>query len=210
MKIISIIILSIFSLNSYSQEKEAQEAKHPVGIGLRVGDFTGLSTQYFLTDSRLSIGLDIGRSYFWGENHEKRFEKYAESEGIEYTIYDKKGWVEGPSYGFKFNMCKYGLLGNVPHFYWYGGAGFQMRRFQLDHSYQVEVTAANSTVVKEKEVQAKRVKHHSYGIDFIIGSEYVFQEFPLTVFVDFTLFVEAQELPSQIMRQIGLGARVHF
>jgi len=187
-----------------------QEAKHPVGIGLRLGDFNGISTQYFLTDSKMSIGLDVGRSYFWGDNYEKRFEQYAEEQSIEYSTYDKRGMVEGASYGFKFNICKYGNLGKTPHLYWYGGAGFQMRKFHLDHSYQVEVKAANSTVIKKNEVIDKGVKHSSYGIDFIIGSEYVFQEFPMTVFVDFTLFVEAQELPSQIMRQIGLGARIHF
>lgn len=85
-----------------------------------------------------------------------------------------------------------------------------MRKFTLDHSYKVEVKAANSTVVKESEVKAEAIKHHSYGIDFIVGTEYVFQDFPMSVFVDFTLFIEAQQLPSQLMRQIGLGARVHF
>lgn len=209
MKIFLTLILSVFSLLVFSKEDD-QEAKHPVGVGIRVGDFNGISAQYFLTESRMSFGLDIGRSYFFGDDYEKRFEQYAEDNYIDYSTYDRKGTNEGQSYGFKFNVCKYGIIGNTPHFYWYGGAGFQMRKFQLDHEYLVEKTAANSLLIKQTAESLIGAKHSSYGIDFILGSEYVFQEFPMTVFVDISIFVEAQELPSQLMGQMGLGARVHF
>ena len=203
-------IILTFSVITFAQKSESQEAKHPVGIGLRVGDFNGLSAQYFLTKARMSVGLDVGRSYFFGDNYEKRFDLYATKNDTNYVGYDKNGTNEGASYGFKFNICKYGLIGKVPHFYWYAGAGFQMRRFILDHEYSVERTAAHSNVVKQNDETIDGVQHQSYGIDFIIGSEYVFQEFPMTVFVDITTFVEAAELSGQLMGQMGLGARFHF
>ena len=210
MKSLVIISLCLFSLTSFSQKEEDQEAKHPIGIGLRVGDFNGISTQYFLTEQRISFELNIGRSYFFGDNYEKRFEQYAEKNAIEYLNYHEERAFEGASLGFKFNIAKYGNIGNVPHFYWYGGTGFQLRNFKLDHSYSIPITAANSSIVKASDITVTDVKHSSYGLDFIIGSEYVFQEFPMSVFVDLSTFVEMAELRQNLMGQMGFGVRVHF
>lgn len=209
MKNLAVSILFICSTIAYGQED--QEAKNPIGIGVRVGDFNGITAQYFITKARISFGLDVGRSYFlFGDDYQARFSNYAEEEGIEYVNYDPKETNEGPSLAFKFDICKYGNIGKVPHFCWYGGTGFQIRHFTLDHGYQVEKTALNSTQIRYDDVVIKDVSHISYGIDFILGSEYVFQEFPMSVFSDLTLFLEAGELSGQFMGQLGLGARVHF
>lgn len=187
-----------------------QEEKHPIGIGVRVGDFNGLSAKYYLIEEGINFELNIGRSYFFGDNYEQRFEKYADDHAIDYVVYYPNGTQEGASLGFKFNVSKSGILADIPHFYWYGGVGFQLRNFVLDHEYGVEVTAANSTQTRVSDAKLDGVKHFSYGIDFILGSEYIFQEFPLSIFVDISTFVEAGELRQKLMGQMGLGVRVHF
>lgn len=213
MKTILIIFISLIFTNinlGKNPNDDAQETKHPVGLGIRVGDFNGISAQYFLTQYKMSLGFDVGRSYFFADNYEKRFDEYAEANGLDYVTYDNKGTNEGASYGFKFNICKYTNVSKIPHLYAYGGIGFQARRFFLSHEYTIKKTAANSPLVKLDAQNIYNIPHQSYGIDFIAGSEYVFQDFPAAVFVDFSLFIEAYEITSQIMGQMGLGVRVHF
>ena len=211
-----IIFISVwFIVNSHmllaqEEAEQDQETKHPVGIGIRLGDFNGISAQYFLTKQKISFGLDFGRSYFFKDDYEKRFDKYAKENNIDYITYYRERVLEGRSVGFKFNISKYGKIGKIPHFYWYGGVGFQARNFNLSHSFSEPVTAANSSIVKVNDVKISGVEHQSRGLDFIIGSEYVFQEFPLVFFVDLSMFVEVSELQNQLMGQMGLGARVHF
>ena len=204
MKHIILVLFYAFSFLSFAQEKK------PLGIGFRVGDFNGLSAKYYFKKPTVSIETNLGRSFFSGDNYEKRFEHYAEDNRISYVEYDRKRTTELGSIGIRLDIQKYGKIGKTPHLYWYIGTGFQARKFTLEHNYSYQEKAKNSTYTRVNNDGLLSVSHRSFGLDFIIGWEYVFQEVPIAVFVDGLFFYELIGVENNMIAQFGLGARYHF
>jgi len=202
------VFLSFFI--SYFLPAQVRQESRPIGIGIRIGDFNGASIKYYLEDFGICLEANIGRSFFSADKYEKRFDKYAKENDLEYIRYDSKRTTEEGSFGYRIDIQKYGQIGNTPHLYWYAGTGFQARRLKLNHNYSYELTTPNSSLSRINNDGVANVIHNSYGIDFTIGGEYVFQEIPLSVFVDGLLFYEAFGLQSNMMAQFGLGARFQF
>lgn len=85
----------------------------------------------------------------------------------------------------------------------YGGAGLQIRSVRVNYVY---TDGVRSAYVPLNETRT----NIDFGPEGFVGSEYFFEDLPLSAFAEVGLFLEILDRPGNLRLQGGLGARYIF
>jgi len=190
-----IIVIFLFTLSVLATQAQTQNW----GIGLRVGEPMGLTVKRYLPQGR-AWEFNLGRSGFYGYNHQKAFYRYDRFIGYEYRRHYLQSAL---GVQLRYLVQRDMGLAEVPGLEWYYGVGGQLRSYQIDYEYRVRID-------NDWEPVRERVNNIDLGVDGIVGMEYSWKEVPLTVFLDMNLFLEVADSPFVIHFQGGTGVRYYF
>src|SRR5581483_4031513 len=167
------------------------------GLGLRLGDPTGVSAKYY--KSRLSAEFNLGWSYpVRGYDYRDYFyKKYPIGHGYEYIDYRSSSSVD-----FQMHILWSNPIKEVKNLKLYAGLGpqFRYRTFYYDY-YDLNYRGI---------VLSDIYYGYDIGLDGTFGLEYFIPDLPVAVFFDGTLFLEFADQPLALWPQFGIGARYNF
>lgn len=183
-----------FPLLAYSQEHH---------LGIRIGEPLSITYKTYI-DDRFSIEGMIGRAGAnSGQYYRRSFENNRPGPG---ALYGSHSASSGFSLNFRgaynedisseFDIVEGALFA-------YGGAGLQLRSVKVNYVYYNDLA---TTVVPQYE---KRT-NVDFGAEGFIGSEYFFEDLPMSVFAEVGLFLEILDRPGHLRLQGGIGARYLF
>ena len=181
------------------------------GIGLRLGDPTGITFKHYM--EKTAIEINVGRTHNFSRGHwyNSRFKDWYADQNFNYSDFQYLGYrsstpiaIQG-HYLFRNPISSLGEL-QTNGLEWYFGFGGQIRHQRLEYDYRYKVSGSPFWNYRSGE----RVNDFDIGTDGVIGAEYFFNNIPLAVFVDITLFMELADDPFQFYGQGGLGARYLF
>lgn len=177
--------------NSYNQRSGAQAKNW--GLGLRLGDPTGLTVKKYQGDAawELNIGSSPNFGYY---DYEKRFYYYDWSRGYKLLKYDRTFATSVQLHFLKHLPIADG--GNLELYY---GGGGQARFTQIQYWYE-----------HNGHWDIDRRTYVDLGLDGKVGLEYSFKEVPFSIFVDATLYLELYYKPMWLTGMGGLGIRYNF
>lgn len=183
------------------------------GVGLRLGDPTGISLKHYIHDGRNAFEFSIGRSYpyaYAGYKYDDAF--YHIDKFSDKNIYAYDHYYLDNALAMQLHwMVQRGFNSDIlSQLKWYIGAGAQLRTAKVDYYYRYKYYFG-----PDKNDYEWRYDHSLYvstavGVDGVIGLEYTFKEVPVSVFADVTLYLEAFPQPFLIGGQEGAGVRYNF
>lgn len=201
--LVLIIFLQFFSAHAQ------KEQSYSYGIGLRLGDPSGLTFKKYMNGRALE--LSIGRSYMFLNGpryYDKRFDHWYKDWHGDYPYY-KDVHYNGYAGSFPLSIQVHYLfqkeVKGVDHLKWYWGLGAQFRhqKYYFDYQYKVQ---GNPQWIYARE----RLTDIDLGPDVVLGLEYMMPDIPLSFFGDFNLFMELADNPFAFWLQGGIGVRYNF
>lgn len=192
-KIILILLLSI-PLLAHSQEHH---------LGIRIGEplsvtyKTFLSEKYFIEGMIGSAGANSGQYYRRAFDNNKPFPSAifaAHSASNAFSLNVRGAYNENIS--AEFDIVEGALFA-------YGGAGLQLRSVRVHYVYSDGGSSSNFAPNETR-------TNMDFGPEGFIGSEYFFEDLPLSVFAEVGLFLEILDRPGHLRLQGGVGARYLF
>jgi len=201
-----LLLVSLFLLNtsdSFAQENLA--------VGLRLGDPTGFTLKKYQGENAWQV--NVGRSrWFQGDRwFGDRFGDWYDGRNNNYSDYEYLGFSRSfplaiqVHYLFNEEITEWDLDGEG-RLFWYYGFGAQLNYQSYVYDYRYKRAGDPRWFYKDSE----RVYDIDLGADVVLGSEFIFDEIPLSVFAEVNLFLEAFDDPLFIRGQGGIGARYHF
>jgi hypothetical protein len=210
--IFSYILLFAGTL-SYGQKKSRSSSSsfpYKWGVGLKLGDPTGLSVKRYIGNKALELVL--GRAYYYDsyygyyQNHDPRYRdnNYYYGPGPQpYKGPRVYGFTTPLSLQFRYLIHK--NINDLQGLRWYYGFGAQARTityYYYDYNYDAYGNYVN--------YYSNRVTDFSFGGDGILGLEYTFDDLPLSIFADVNLYMEFYRRPFYPEGQGGIGIRYNF
>ncbi|MAY83994.1 MAG: hypothetical protein CMP59_07670 [Flavobacteriales bacterium] len=203
-KNILLAFLLTFSTLTFAQDDEW-------AAGLRLGDPTGLTLKKY--DGDHAWQLNIGRSkWFYGDGwYNNRFNDWYGDGKYNYADYQYIGFKRSLPLAIQLHylinneITEWDLDGEG-RLFWYYGFGIQFNYLSYVYDYRYKNPGDPAWYYADSE----RVYDIDFGADVVIGSEFIFSEIPLSVFLELNLFMEAFDDPFWIRGQGGVGARYHF
>ncbi|MEK6477282.1 hypothetical protein WJR50_07100 [Catalinimonas sp. 4WD22] len=180
------------------QKQNSPQAAYQWGIGLRVGDPTGLTVKRFL-GSR-AFELSIGRSGMMGFNARREFDNDNYFDDYVYLDSRFRSAVGVQLHYLSFKQIP---IEGSDELSWYVGLGGQLRSTSVDYRYRYWRN-------NDRRDRWESVTDLDFGADFLGGLDYTFHDVPLSLFVDVTLFVELLDDPLFLRLQGGGGIRYNF
>lgn len=192
-KLILILLLSIPFIG-YSQEHH---------VGIRIGEPLAITYKTYL-DEQFSLEAMIGRAGAnSGQYYRKVFENNRPNPGAFYGSHSASGGLSlnlrgayNENISSEFDIVQGELFA-------YGGAGLQVRSAKINYVYYNDM---GTTPLPQYE---KRT-NIDFGAEGFIGSEYFFEDLPMSVFAEVGLFLEILDRPGHVRLQGGIGARYLF
>jgi len=185
------------------------------GIGVRMGDPSGISIKKYLNGrnkhtSGKALEISFGRTHLLrgSSYYNKQFDWWNSNTG-KYNEIDLLFYSANTPLGIQIhyllqqNISNIGTE-NVRGLDWYYGFGGQLNTQTLFFTYRYKIDGNWVPVNDEK------VTDISLGADGVIGLEYTFDDAPVSVFADLTLFMELVDNPFVFLFQSGLGVRYNF
>ncbi|WP_158859069.1 hypothetical protein [Lunatibacter salilacus] len=195
MKKVTLFVLFIMPLFGIAQEHQ---------IGLRLGEPFSITYKTYL-DEHFSVEGLIGRGspnstpYYRRAFENNRPVSSAVYSGHSvsdaFSLHARVAYNEDIS--SEFDISEGTLLAYV-------GVGAQIRSARVDYAYFTP-SASDFPVMR-----AESRNNIDFGPEGYIGSEYIFQDLPLSVFAEVGLFLELVDRPGHIKLQGGIGARYLF
>ena len=178
------------------------------GIGLRLGDPSGITAKKYLEDGK-ALELVVGRTAFWGLGYyERRFDDWDDYKGYDYLDNKVKSAISIQlHYLFHKDINIENLVGGLQ---WYYGGGVQFRLLSISYSYRYKSYYGPDDDDYLWVYEEDRANEFDVGIDGAGGVEYTFENVPITVFVDGNLFIEIVNDPFVFRWQSGIGGRYNF
>ena len=170
-------------------------------IGLRLGDPTGITyKKYFGRTHAHAFEVGIGSAlYGWHDNyHTNSFRAYGPYDDFRYRSHSVMStvYLQG-RYLQHYNIYVQDLEGKWD---WYWGAGAVLKYSKVRYHFQNDGPPFNDTDI---------YNDVDFGPEGIAGMEYTFEEIPLTVFAEISVFLEIVDRVT--LRPLsGLGARYRF
>jgi len=202
MKKIILLLFVFLSAGVFSQN---------TGIGFRLGDLSGLTLKKY--SSGRAFELSIGRTHFFIHDHwyYDHFDNWYKKKDLGYDEIEYINYFrETVPLGLQLHFLKQNTIEiattEIGKLDWYLGFGAQFRyqSYTFDYRYKINGDPDWHYVVND------RVSDIDLGADGVIGLEYTFTEVPLSVFLDFTLFMEIVDDPFIFNGQGGIGVRYNF
>lgn len=189
------LTLSIFIVTLIcSQQAFGQKGKW--GAGVRLGDPTGVSLKKY---GKTNLEFNIGRSYYlYKYSYERAFYGYGKFKDRKVYYYRGYEAVRAPI-AVQLHFMKQKAIKDVKGLDWYVGVGPQFRSERVRYVYDYY----GRRVVED-------VNEIDLGIDGVIGLEYNFDDMPLSIAADATLFMEIFNDPFFPWGQAGLAIRYNF
>ena len=186
-----------FNITAFAQQKQW-------GIGLRLGDPTGISVKKYLSRTR-AFEFNLGRTGVWGHNYANAFYRYNKFDkyDYEYRQYHMHSAISLQGHLLFQQPIKSSDLKGLD---WYYGFGGQLRSFAVEYQYRYH-TGPNKN---DWNTRWERVNDIDLGLDGILGLEYSWHEVPLSVFADVNLLIELADSPLHLFLQGGTGLRYYF
>lgn len=202
MKKIILLLFVFFAYTTYSQNS---------GIGFRLGDLSGITFKKY--SSAKAFEISVGRSHVfngdhWYHNHFDYWYKKNkfDYDEIDYIAYYRETVPLGVQLHFLSQKTIEQANSEVGKLDWYLGFGAQFRfqSYNFDYRYKV---AGDPEWHYETD---KHVVDYDLGADGVVGLEYTFSNAPVSIFLDFTLFMEVIDNPFIFNGQGGIGVRYNF
>jgi hypothetical protein len=188
-KLFWIVVLCVISVSSYAQNR---------GIGLRLGNPYGITYKKYLPrDKAVEFGIGSGYSNWYPHYYENSFRDLDRYEGYEYVSHHVNAplYLQG-RYLLQQDIDIEGMMGKLQ---WYWGIGGLMKIARVDY-----------TVKKIDVVTTRSQTDIDIGPEGILGMEYTFEDVPLTIFGEFSLFIEIVDRPAALRGMSGVGVRYNF
>lgn len=180
------------------------------GIGVRIGDPTGISLKKYIHDGRNAWELNVGRAYPYDRNYRNAF--YDINKYKDRDLYDYDHSILNNAFDLQLHwMAQRGFKEEkLSGLKWYIGAGAQVLMSSIDYYYRYKDYYGPA-----KGDYVWRYDHSVYfstaaAADGILGLEYTFKDVPVSVFMDGTLALEAYPSPFLVWGQAGIGVRYNF
>ncbi|MEX2592149.1 MAG: hypothetical protein WD426_05200 [Anditalea sp.] len=192
-KVILFLLLSI-PLLAHSQEHH---------LGLRIGEPFSITYKTYLNDKYSiegmigSAGANSGQYYRRSFENNKPFPSAifgAHSASRGFSLNARGAYNENIS--AEFDIVEGALFA-------YGGAGLQIRSVRVNYVYTDGVASKYSPLNETR-------TNIDFGPEGFIGSEYFFEDLPLSAFAEVGLFLEILDRPGHFRLQGGVGARYLF
>ncbi|MBL4654076.1 MAG: SH3 domain-containing protein [Flavobacteriales bacterium] len=179
------------------------------GIGIRLGDPSGISLKKYLNNSR-SLELSVGRTSLLRNNkyYDKQFDNWYDNQKYGYKKFDYLGSKASTPLGVQVHyLFQQNLLeDDIEGLQWYYGFGGQVRYQTFVYDYRYKVNGDDNWYYSTE----NRVTNIDLGADGVVGLEYIIPNVPITVFADATLFMEIADNPFAFWFQGGIGGRYNF
>ena len=180
------------------------------GIGMRLGDPSGITIKKHLDDRALEINLGRTHLYRGKGYYNNGFNDWYISNQFGYKDFKYLGFKASAPIGFQVHY----LIHQGIHIedlkeqglQWYFGVGGQLgfQTYTYDFRYKLEGNSEWFLATGE------RVTDIDFGVDGVIGLEFLIPDSPITLFADITLFLEIVDNPFQFWPQGGIGGRYNF
>lgn len=204
--IISIGIVSalvLFSNNTMGQNNW--------GVGVRLGDPSGISIKKYTENN--AIELSVGRTHWSARDnwYNNRFDDWYKDKKFGHHDFQYWGHKASTPIGVQLHYLFRKSINQVADesvrgLEWYYGFGGQFRYQTYSYDYRYKLDGDPNWYYNSGE----RVTDLDIGVDGVIGLEYTFEDAPISVFLDATLFMEVVDNPFLFWMQAGVGARYNF
>lgn len=200
MRKIFVLAFVLFATSAISQN---------MGVGFRLGNISGITLKKYFSEKAFEISL--GRSYnftgdSWYFNHFVYwYKKNLPFSETEYLSHTKKIFPFGIQLNFLSQRDLKKADSEVGTLDWYFGFGAQFHYQSYYYDYRYKVSGDPVWYYA-----TDRVNDINLGADGILGLEYTFSSAPVSVFLDFTLFMEVYDDPFIFNGQGGIGVRYNF
>jgi len=192
MKRLAFLTMLIISTTAVAQQQ---------GIGLRLGDPMGVSyKKYFGRTHAIEFGIGSAPAGWHNGYYINSFERYPRYDNYRYQNHTVQSTLYLQArYLFHYNIPVENMEGKLE---WYWGGGALLKASQIQYRFQNREApfTAGRDVINDIDL----------GPEGIIGLEYTFQDTPLTVFGETSLFLEIANRPAFIRAFGGLGVRYNF
>jgi hypothetical protein len=195
MKKVILFILLSFPLLAHSQEHH---------VGIRIGEPLGVTYKTFLSDKYSVEGMIGSAGANSGQYYRRTFENnrpfpaaifgaYSASNGFSLNV--RGAYNENIS--AEFDIVEGALFA-------YGGAGFQLRSVRVNYVYTDGISSSGYVPLNTTRTNI------DFGPEGFVGTEYYFEDMPLSAFAEVGLFLEVVDRPGNFRLQGGVGARYLF
>ncbi len=182
------------------------------GVGLRLGDPTGITVKKYFNKSALE--LNVGRTHLiYGRGYyDRHFDYWYDRKSFGYADYDYINYYGRPNpIGIQLHYLMHRNLGqvigeNIEGLDWYFGFGGQFRTQTYNFAYRYKVEGNPDWIYVDNE----RVTDIDLGVDGVLGLEYTLPKAPFSIFLETNLFVEVIDNPFAFWGQGGAGVRYNF
>jgi hypothetical protein len=194
-RIVVCALLTFSTVCAFSQDR---------GIGLRLGIPSGLTYKKYLPRDKAAefiIGsVAPGWHHYYYENSFSDFDKF---EGYRYHSHrvNSSLFVQG-RYLLRSDIHIEDMEGNLE---WYWGVGGLVKFASVTYYYRDRNNPDDAVPTLRK-----TYTDVDLGPEGIIGMEYTFEDVPLTVFGEFSLFIEFANRPGTLRGLSGTGIRYNF
>jgi hypothetical protein len=170
------------------------------GIGLRVGDPSGITYKRYLPNSLHALEFALGstqpgRNQSYYQNSFDEYDKFDnmiyQSHSVESTLYLQGRYLK--QYPFPIE----GVEGS---FEWYWGIGALFKIAKVNYRYRDTDANFYRDVVTDVD----------FGPEIPLGMEYTFQDVPLTVFSELSIVIELTDRPGILLLKGAVGIRYNF
>lgn len=174
------------------------------GVGLRLGDPSGLSIKKYLPGGR-AVEFNVGTTSYWGYDYRDNFYEEDKYANYEYISYRRTGAAAVQvHYLFQKNIR------DVASLQWYWGFGGQIRTKSYDYNYRYRSYYGPGQGDYVWIYATDKVTDFDLAADLLIGLEYHIPGAPLSVFTDANLMLELLDDPLALYAQAGIGIRYNF
>jgi uncharacterized protein YraI len=195
---------------SSASKSSGSSAAYKWGIGLRLGEPTGISAKKYNANNT-AWEFNLGRASRWGHH-------YDGDDFYKYSRYDDRDRYRYYGYDYRFTTAlQVHYLWSKPingldglNFYYGGGIQARFTPITYRYYYNEGGWRGDDWWKYDHYYREDRVTDIDLGLDGVLGLEYMMKDIPLSFFLDVNLFVEIVDAPFVIYPQGGAGVRYNF
>jgi hypothetical protein len=197
----NLLRLSFFlSALVFTKQLSAQH-QHRNAIGLRLGEPAGLTfKKFFPNQNAFELVLGTAASSWSHNYYANSFDTYTAYKAFNYRSHRVQNSLYLQArYLLHNDIYIEGLIGKLD---WYWGLGGLLKTARIEYRYQERQSPFRDYRDTRTDLD--------FGPEVIIGMEYRFENIPLSVFGEISLFFELADRPFVFRAFSGAGVRYHF
>jgi uncharacterized protein YraI len=192
------------SASSKNKSSVSASNERSWGLGLRLGDLSGLTGKKYLPGGK-ALEFSLGTTSYRGYDYEDHFydnDRYAD---YEYLNYRRRGAV-----ALQVHYLFQKDISGVNNLQWYWGFGGQLRSKSYLYEYRYRSYYGPGQGDYTWVTATDKVSDIDLGADILIGLEHHIPGAPLSVFTDINLMLELVDDPFVLFPQGGIGIRYNL